>query len=55
MGMNTKDRKDLQEAFKSNDVAFITKMFSDKYEKPGVPHLDRRIEEANRIYNLLKD
>tara|TARA_Y100001973_G_scaffold100412_1_gene161485 strand:- start:1093 stop:5520 length:4428 start_codon:yes stop_codon:yes gene_type:complete len=55
MGMNTKDRKDLQEAFKSKDVAFITKMFSDKYEQPRVPHLDRRIEEANRIYNLLKD
>jgi len=53
MGINTKDRKDLQEAFKSNDVAFITKMFSDKYEKPGVPHLDRRIEEANKMYQLI--
>ena len=53
MGMNTKDRKALQEAFKSKDVSFITQMFSEKYEKPGVPHLEKRIEEANRLYELI--
>ena len=40
---------------KSKDVSFITQMFSEKYEKPGVPHLERRIEEANKIYQLLQD
>ena len=56
MGMNTKDRLALQEALnKSKDVSFITQMFSEKYEKPGVPHLERRIEEANKIYQLLQD
>ena len=53
MGMNTKDRKALQEAFKSKDVSFITQMFSEKYEKPGVPHLEKRIEEANKLYELI--
>ena len=53
MGMNTKDRKALQEALKSEDVSFITQMFSEKYEKPGVPHLEKRIEEANRLYKLI--
>ena len=55
MGMNTKDRQALQEAFKSKDVSFITQMFSEKYEKPGVPHLEKRIEEANRLYQLLEE
>ena len=53
MGMNTKDRKALQDALKSKDVSFITQMFSEKYEKPGVPHLEKRIEEANRLYNII--
>ena len=54
MGMNTKDRLALQKALtESKDVSFITQMFSEKYEKPGVPHLERRIEEANKIYNLI--
>jgi hypothetical protein len=30
-------------------------MFSEKYEKPGVPHLEKRIEEANRLYKLLEE
>ena len=51
--LNTKDRKALQEALKSEDVSFITQMFSEKYEKPGVPHLEKRIEEANRLYKLI--
>lgn len=56
MGMNTKDRLALQKALtESKDVGFITQMFSEKYEKPGVPHLERRIEEANKIYQLLQD
>ena len=55
MGMNTKDRQALQEAFKSKDVSFITQMFSEKYEKPGVPHLEKRIDEANRLYQLLEE
>lgn len=53
MGMNTKDRKALQEALGSKDVSFITQMFSEKYEKPGVPHLEKRIAEANRLYELI--
>ena len=56
MGMNTDDRVALQKALtESKDVGFITQMFSEKYEKPGVPHLERRIEEANKIYQLLQD
>ena len=53
MGMNTKDRKALQDAFKSKDVSFITQMFSEKYEKPGVPHLEDRIKTANEVYNII--
>ena len=55
MGMNTKDRKSLIEAFKSKDVDLITRTFSEKYEKPGVPHLDRRLESAKKYYSLLQD
>ena len=30
-----------------------TRIFSDVYEKPGVPHMDRRIEESMRYEDLL--
>ena len=44
----------LQDAF-SGDLSTQdkTRIFSDVYEKPGVPHMDRRIEESLRYEDLL--
>ena len=53
MGMNTDDRKALQKSFKSNDINNATITFSEKYERPGVPHLEDRIKTANEIYKII--
>ena len=34
------------------DIATATKYFMDIYERPGIPHLDSRINYANGAYNL---
>ena len=39
----------------SNDVDYLTKVFMDAFLSPGIPHLDRRIAAANRIYNAFKN
>ena len=53
MGFNTVDRQELQKFFKQGTVEQVAKEFSERYEKPGVPHLERRIEEANKLYNVI--
>ena len=53
MGMNSDDRRALQKSLKSNDVNNATVTFSEKYEKPGVPHLEDRIKTANEIYSII--
>jgi len=53
MGFNTKNRQALQKVFQEGTAEQVAKEFSEKYEQPGVPHLERRIEEANKIYQLI--
>jgi len=53
MGMNTDDRRALQKSFKSNDINNATITFSEKYERPGIPHLEDRIKTANEIYKII--
>ncbi len=53
MGMNSDDRRALQKSLKSNDINNATVTFSEKYERPGVPHLEDRIKTANEIYNII--
>ena len=36
------------------DIDYLTKAFMDGFLSPSIPHLDRRIEEANKIYNMFK-
>jgi len=33
------------------DLDIATKYFCNEFEKAGTPHMDRRISEANRIFN----
>lgn len=42
-------RKAIKKAFKSGDVDTITKEFSERVLRPGIPHLDRRLESARRF------
>ena len=53
MGMNSDDRRALQKSLKGNDVNNATITFSEKYEKPGKPHLEDRLKTANEIYNII--
>jgi len=39
-------RKKLQEAFKTEDIDLITEEFSNRFLRPGIPHLDRRKKAA---------
>ena len=48
------NRKKLQEAFKTNDPKVITEAFSDYFEKPGVPHKEKRTKSASKWYEQLK-
>lgn len=47
-------RKAIRKAFKEGTDANIAKVFSDEYEKPSVPHNDRRTERATTLAKELK-
>jgi len=52
------ERKKLLESLNKDNVEGTTKSFMEIFEKPGTPHLDRRLNEAKRIVkelNLFKD
>ena len=53
MGFNTDDRKELQRIFKEGTPDEVAIQFSEKYEKPSEPHLDRRIETTNKLLNII--
>lgn len=48
-------RKAIRKSFTKGSPASIAKVFSDEYEKPSVPHNDRRIESAIRLEKKLKE
>jgi hypothetical protein len=41
----------LRDSFQSKDVEQITKDFMNIWEKPGVPHEERRVKEALKFYS----
>ena len=38
-----------------NGAAKAVEIFCNMFEKPGIPHMDRRKEEAKKYYNIFKD
>lgn len=36
----------------SGNLTTATKVFMESWEKPGVPHFERRLAKANEIYNV---
>ena len=56
MGFNTESRQELQRVFKeSKDPQEVAKVFSDLYEQPGIPHMERRTSKATEIFNNLSE
>jgi hypothetical protein len=53
--MGWRNRQEIQEAFKTNNPEVIAGAFSDKFEKPGKPHNDRRMKSTNNWFNKLKE
>jgi len=47
------NRKKLQQYMKSGDPSLIAKAFSDLVERPGIPHIDRRMESAKKYFNRI--
>ena len=45
--------KQVNEAFKGDDVEEATKLFSDKILRPGKPHLSRRVASANTAKDMI--
>tara|TARA_R110001606_G_scaffold4514_1_gene20959 strand:- start:5 stop:547 length:543 start_codon:yes stop_codon:yes gene_type:complete len=45
-------REALQESFDTGSTADITKVFSEKYEKPKTPHMQKRLDSAVEIEKL---
>ena len=47
------NRLKLQEVFESGSPEEVALEFSNRFEKPGVPHNDRRIESAKEIFSKI--
>ena len=47
-----KSRDAIIEAFKNGSTAEITRVFSDEYEKPSTPHMEKRVEAAEEFDRL---
>ena len=47
-------RKKLKEAFESKDPQRISDEFTNRVERPGVPHLERRKKATEKFYNKFK-
>jgi len=43
--------KKIRDAFKDGDIEKATTVFCTEFERPSVPHLDRRIAAAKSIFN----
>lgn len=46
-------REEIQNAIKTGDAETIAGVFSDKFEKPGRPHQERRLRSTRYWYNKL--
>lgn len=46
--IGAENAKKIRDAFESGKVELATEVFCNLFERPGVPHLDRRIEAAKR-------
>ena len=46
-----KNAEKLRKVLEGNDLNEMTKTFSEIWERPKVPHLDRRLKEAQSFYN----
>lgn len=47
------NRKILQDAFKNGGTEQVATLFSNLFERPGIPRLDRRVSEAQNIFKAL--
>jgi len=47
-------RSKLKKAFGSGDPEFVASEFSERFERPGEPHLERRMSSAKKIYKESK-
>jgi len=47
--LGSDEREKLIESFKKGNIEETTKVFMEVFEKPGIPHLDRRINASKRI------
>jgi len=51
--LGSDERKKLIESFKKGNIEETTKVFMEVFEKPGIPHLDRRINASKKIAEQL--
>jgi len=47
--LGSDEREKLIESFKKGNIEDTTKVFMEVFEKPGIPHLDRRINASKKI------
>ena len=47
--LGNKEREKLNEALLTGNIEETTKVFMEVFEKPGIPHLDRRINASKKI------
>jgi len=43
--------KKLRTSFEKGSAEDVAKEFSNRWERPGIPHMERRIEAAKRLYS----
>jgi len=53
--LGNEEREKLNEALLTGNIEETTKVFMEIFEKPGIPHLDRRIDEARKLAEILLD
>lgn len=50
--LQTTERGAFERLMQTGNAAEAARVYSDKFLRPGIPHLDRRIAEANRLAGL---